>query len=318
MSKLESGNMTFENISFDMEDVLKDILTVTEMQAADRGVSVIRQEMALQNKRFIGSPVHIKRLLMNILGNAVKYNKDNGAIYFSCKELEQHNGHAMLEFKCRDTGIGIGKDFLAHIYEPFAQENAVPRTKYAGTGLGLSIAKKLTEKMNGMIAVESTQGVGTTFTITLPLQIDFSAPDAAPEAEENQQVSLKGLHIMLVEDNELNMEIAKFLLEEEGAVITSAWNGQEAVDLFENSPVGAFDAIMMDVMMPVMDGYAATRAIRASDKPDAQTIPIIAMTANAFVDDRLKAKNAGMNAHIAKPLDTALLMKTIAKFVKKN
>ena len=222
-----------------------------------------------------------------------------------------------MEFVCRDTGIGMTEEFQKHVFEPFAQEHTGSRTKFAGTGLGMAIARKLVEKMGGTITFESEKGVGTTFVIRVPFKIDPDA-DKREEQKEVSEKSIKGLHILLAEDNELNMEIAEFMLQNEGADVSKAWNGQEAVELFRNSEPGEFDVILMDIMMPIMDGYEAAKMIRSLDREDAKTIPIIAMTANAFTEDRLRAKEAGMDDHVAKPVDVNLLIKVIRKSVEDN
>ena len=222
-----------------------------------------------------------------------------------------------MEFVCRDTGIGMTEEFQKHIFEPFAQENTGSRTKFAGTGLGMPIAKNLVEKMGGTITFESKEGMGTTFVIRVPFKIDLDA-DKSEEQKNVAEKSIKGLHILLVEDNELNMEIAEFLLQNEGAQVTKAWNGQEAVEIFEKSRSGEFDVILMDIMMPVMNGYEAAKMIRSLDRKDAKVVPIIAMTANAFTEDRLKAKEAGMDEHIAKPVDVKLLVKVISRLVENS
>ena len=220
-----------------------------------------------------------------------------------------------MEFVCRDTGIGMADKFKKHIFEPFAQEHTGSRTKFAGTGLGMPITKKLVEKMGGTISFESEEGVGTKFVIRVQFKIDTEA-DKREEQNDISENSIKGLHILLAEDNELNMEIAEFMLQNEGAEVTKAWNGQEAVELFRKSKPGEFDVIIMDIMMPVMNGYEATRRIRTLDRKDARVIPIIAMTANAFTEDRVKAKEAGMDEHISKPVDVKLLLKVIHKLAE--
>ena len=220
----------------------------------------------------------------------------------------------MMEFVCRDTGIGMTEAFQKRIFEPFAQEHTGSRTKYAGTGLGMPITKKLVEKMGGTITFESEEGTGTTFVIRIPFKIDSDA-DKREEQKDASEESIKGLHILLAEDNELNMEIAEFMLQNEGAAVTKVWNGQEAVEIFQKSEPGEFDVILMDIMMPVMNGYEATKMIRSLDREDAKVIPIIAMTANAFTEDRLRAKEVGMNEHIAKPVDVKLLVRVIHELV---
>ena len=207
------------------------------------------------------------------------------------------------------------EEFQKYVFEPFAQEHTGSRTKFAGTGLGMPIAKNLVEKMGGTITFESKEGIGTTFVIRLPFKINLYA-DKREEQKDVSEKSIKGLHILLAEDNELNMEIAEFMLQNEGADVTKAWNGQEAVEVFKKSEPGEFDVILMDIMMPVMNGYEATKMIRSLDREDAKAIPIIAMTANAFTEDRLRAKEAGMDEHISKPVDVRLLVKVICKLVE--
>ena len=222
-----------------------------------------------------------------------------------------------MEFVCRDTGIGMAEEFQKHIFEPFAQEHTGSRAKFAGTGLGMAISKKLVEEMGGTITFESKKGVGTTFVIRVPFKIDLDA-DKREESKDVSEKSIKGMHVLLAEDNELNMEIAEFLLQNEGAEVTKAWNGQEIVELFRKSEAGEFDVILMDIMMPIINGYEAAKRIRSLDREDAKKIPIIAMTANAFTEDRIRAKEAGMDEHVAKPIDVELLIKVIHKLVKHN
>ncbi len=312
MSKLESGEIVLEQVPFDLVEVSTEVYYSVKKLADDRDIQLIQENCDAKDARLIGSPIHLKRLMLNIVGNAIKYNKDHGKVYITCREIDNDGENMQLEFKCQDTGIGMSPEFLEHVFEPFTQEDASSRTSYAGTGLGMSIVKKLVDKMQGTITVESVKGQGTTFDVILPFAIDKSPCKEVVCESENEQYSIEGAKILLVEDNELNMEIAKFLLEEEGATVTQAWNGKEAVDIFSNAAAGTFDIILMDIMMPVLDGYEATKQIRALDRGDARSIPIIAMTANAFVEDKLASKEAGMNDHISKPLDIKLVVKTIA------
>ena len=315
MSKLESGEVVLEEIPFNLSKIAEEVLIVIEQMAAERNIRIVWEKKEITHRDFIGSPGYVKRVMMNILSNAVKYNRENGQIYISCMEIPSKQPEmTTMEFVCRDTGIGMADEFQKHIFEPFAQEHAGSRTKFAGTGLGMPITKKLVEKMDGTITFESKKGVGTTFVIRVPFKIDMEA-DKREEQKEVSEKSIKGLHILLAEDNELNMEIAEFMLQNEGADVTKAWNGQEAVELFEKSRVGEFDVILMDIMMPVMNGYDATKTIRSLDREDAKEVPIIAMTANAFTEDRIRAKEAGMDEHIAKPVDAKLLVKVIHKLV---
>ena len=318
MSKLESDEVVLEEIPFNLNSISEEILGVIEHMAAEQNIRIIWEEKEVTHWNLIGSPVHVKRILMNILSNAVKYNKENGYVYIGCREIpSKQTAMTTLEFVCRDTGIGMTEAFQKRIFEPFAQEHAGSRTKFAGTGLGMPITKKLVEKMGGTISFESKEGTGTTFVIRIPFQIDADMK-VRTEAEEKTETSIQGLHVLLTEDNELNMEIAEFVLQNEGAVVTKAWNGQKAVDIFRKSRPGEFDAILMDIMMPVMNGYEAAKMIRSLDREDAKVIPIIAMTANAFTEDKMRAKEAGMDEHIAKPVDGKLLVKAINELVKHN
>ena len=318
MSKLESDEVVLEEIPFNLNSIFEEILGVIEHMAAEQNIRIIWEEKEVTHWNLIGSPVHVKRILMNILSNAVKYNKENGYVYISCREIpSKQTAMPTLEFVCRDTGIGMAEAFQKRIFEPFAQEHAGSRTKFAGTGLGMPIAKNLVEKMGGTITFESEEGTGTTFVIQIPFRIDTDMKDRT-EAEEKTETSIHGLHVLLTEDNELNMEIAEFVLQNEGAVVTKAWNGQKAVDIFRKNRPGEFDVILMDIMMPVMNGYEAAKMIRSLDREDAKVIPIIAMTANAFTEDKMRAKEAGMDEHIAKPVDGKLLVKAINELVKHN
>ncbi len=307
MSKLETGEILLDSVSFDMLSIAKEVYYAVKKQADDKDITIIQDHCDMKGMHLIGSAVHLKRIMMNIVGNAVKYNKDHGKIYITCRILDDDGIHANLQFKCRDTGIGMSPEFLEHVFEPFAQENTSARTKYTGTGLGMSITKSIVDKMGGTITAESIKGEGTTFDVRLSFEIDHSKATTSPK--ENTEYSIQGMNILLVEDNELNMEIAKFLLEERGANVMEAWNGKEAVERFQGS--SDIDCILMDVMMPIMDGYSATKAIRECNLPNAKTIPIIAMTANAFAEDKLSAMQAGMNAHLSKPLDTKKVIETM-------
>ncbi|RHF79719.1 response regulator [Dorea formicigenerans] len=316
MSKLESGEVVLEESPFNLSSIFREVFGVIEQMAAEQNIRIRWEKKEITHRNLIGSPGYVKRVMMNILSNAVKYNKENGQIYISCMEISSEQPEmTTMEFVCRDTGIGMTDEFQKHIFEPFAQEHTGSRTKFAGTGLGMPITKKLVEKMGGTVTFESEKGVGTTFVIQVPFKIDLDA-DKREEQTDASEKSIKGLHILLAEDNELNMEIAEFVLQNEGADLTKAWDGQEAVELFRNSEPGEFDVILMDIMMPVMDGYEAAKMIRSLDREDAKEIPIIAMTANAFTEDRIKAKEAGMDEHIAKPVDMELLIKVIHKLVK--
>lgn len=316
MSKLESGEIVLEEIPFNLSSISREVFSVIEQMAAEQNIRIVWEKKEITHRDFIGSPGYVKRVMMNILSNAVKYNRENGHIYISCMEIpSEQPGMTTMEFVCRDTGIGMTEEFQKCVFEPFAQEHTGSRTKFAGTGLGMPIAKNLVEKMGGTITFESEEGTGTTFVIRVPFKIDMNA-DKGGKQKDVSEKSIKGLHILLAEDNELNMEIAEFMLQNEGVEVTKAWNGQEAVELFRKSKPGEFDVILMDIMMPVMNGYEATKKIRSLDREDAKVIPIIAMTANAFTEDRLRAKEAGMDEHIAKPVDGKLLINIIYKLMK--
>lgn len=307
MSKLESGEIVLEEVGFSIDKLSDETIGIVEELAKERNIQIVEEEKSITHPYLMGSPIHVKRVLMNVLSNAIKYNKDNGFIYVSYKELDSnHSNSTVIEFTCRDTGIGMSKKFQNKIFEPFAQEHMGSRSKYVGTGLGMPIAKSLVEKMGGSIVFTSQEGVGSQFVIRIPFKIDEEHKNE--RVKESASVSIEGLSVLLVEDNELNMEIAKFIIENEGAKVTCATNGKEAVDIYKNAPE-SFDIILMDIMMPEMDGYEATRMIHEMDL----NIPIVAMTANAFMEDKMKAKKAGMNAHVSKPLDKDILIRVISK-----
>ena len=311
MSKLESDEVILEEIPFNLSGIFREVFVVIEQIAAEQNIRIAWEKKEVIHRNLIGSLGYVKRVMMNILSNAVKYNRENGHIYISCVEIpSEQPGMTTMEFVCRDTGIGMTEEFQKCVFEPFAQEHTGSRTKFAGTGLGMSISKKLVEKMGGTITFESEEGAGTTFVIRVPFKIDLDV-DKSKEQKDLSEKTIKGLHILLAEDNELNMEIAEFMFQNEGAEVTKAWNGLEAVEIFEKSRPGEFDVILMDIMMPVMNGYNATKRIRSMDREDAKEIPIIAMTANAFTEDRIRAKEAGMDEHISKPVDGNLLVKVI-------
>ena len=316
MGKLESGEIVLESCPFNVIELKDGILQTMERAASERGI-MMTDRTEVKHTTLIGSPLHLKRLLMNILSNAIKYNKDNGSIDLICREVRSDGKTAWIEFICADTGIGMSEEFQKHLYEPFTQEHSDARTSYNGTGLGMAITKSLVEKMGGTIECRSKLGEGTTYCITIPFVIDSSAAPRVEETAVLPAATPAGMHVLLAEDNELNIEIAVFVLENAGVTVTKAVNGQDALDQFAASAPGTFDAIIMDVMMPVMDGYQATRAIRQLDRPDAGSIPILAMTANAFVEDRRRAYEAGMNEHLTKPLEPEVVLRTLAKYRSK-
>ena len=317
MGKLESGELVLEEIPFDLIPLLDAVSVPLEQTAKSRGIRIEWLPREVQHTALVGSAIHLKRLLMNLVSNAVRYNKDNGSVTLSCRELEDKGNTAWFEFICADTGIGMSEAYQQHLFEPFTQEHSTARSTYGGTGLGMPIAKSLVDKMGGTITFTSKQGEGTTFHVILPFRICQPGELPPQVTKVPAPDALQGMRLLLVEDNTLNMEIAAFMLENAGAELTKAQNGQEALDIFRESPAGFFDAVLMDVMMPVMDGYQATRAIRALERPDAAAVPIVAMTAHAFTDDRQRAYEAGMTAHLAKPLESAVLIRTLQRW-KKN
>lgn len=317
MGKLESEEVILEERSFNFFGLFKEIRMVIEKQAKERGIQIVVHKYRVIHENLIGSPLHVKRVVMNILTNAIKYNKDNGKIIMEFQEVQEDQDTVRIQFKCKDTGIGMSESFQKKIYEPFAQEKAWARTVYGGTGLGMPITKSLVEKMGGTISFESEQDVGTTFDIEIPFQIDHNKQCEEHKKKEVKETSIKGVNVLLAEDNELNMEIAEFVLESAGAKVIKAFNGKEALEIFKASEQGEIDVILMDVMMPVMDGLEAVRYIRRSNKENARDIPIIAMTANAFTEDRRRVLEAGMNEHLAKPLESEVLIEMIAKYCGK-
>lgn len=318
MSRIENGKLTLEHVSFNLEDLCNDAIVLCKLRASDRNITVQDQRAhPLCNPHVMGSPTHVCQIIINLLDNSIKYNKDGGTVAFASQIKPIDDSQVLFCFSVSDTGIGMSPEFLKHIYEPFAQEGNDARSKFQGTGMGMPIVKSLIDMMGGTIEISSEVGVGSTFNVQIPLDIDKN-PQAREGADEQAiSCSLAGMNVLLAEDNELNAEIAQALLESEGIVVTRAADGKEAVELYTSRPAGSFDAILMDIMMPGMDGYEATRAIRLSEKADAADIPIIALTANAFAEDAKAAHDAGMNAHLPKPLDFNKLKNILAR-IKKN
>ena len=322
MSKLEAGKVELDHIPFNLTDVLKVAYALNDAQISLGGITFISHPYELQHTELIGSPLHLRQILLNLFNNAMKYNRPSGTIDTYTRELSFDGQKTVIEFKIVDTGIGMSEEFVKkELFKPFTQEKTdEARTEYKGTGLGMAIVKELVEKMGGTIQAESVLGKGSTFTVVIPFEIDKTPEQHVPfgASEQIQTEDLKGTRILLVEDNELNMEIAEFMLEDGGAVVLKAWNGKEAIEIFEKSEPGEIDLIMMDIMMPVMGGLEATRKIRALDRPDAATIPIVAMTANAFSDDIRRSREAGMNEHLSKPLEMEKIIRTAARYCRKR
>ena len=301
MNKMESGTLQLEEKNFDLRKVLRESTGIVEMQGREKGISLNLGDVNIIHNQLVGSPLHLQQILQNIGSNAVNYNHMGGKIIVGCQEISSDDRTAVFEFTCTDNGIGMSEEFQKHLFEPFTQENRLEQKASMGTGLGMTIVSQLVTMMGGQIYFTSKVDEGTTFVITLPFHIVKDMELKMPESS-NENVSLKGKRVLLVEDNELNMEIAQFILENENMQVNCAWNGKEAVDIFARSKPGEYDLILMDIMMPVMDGLEATRQIRAMDRLDAKLIPIVAMSANAFQDDVERSKKAGMNKHISKPL----------------
>lgn len=318
MGKIEDRKLTLEHTPFNLKELCDNTLVLCKLRASSNGITMQDNSLPYATGPYmIGSPTHIRQIMINLLDNSIKYNKHGGSVTFSSKTKPLDNGRALFCFSVSDTGIGMTPKFLKHIYEPFAQEGDDARSKFQGTGMGMPIVKSLIELMGGMIEISSEVGVGSTFNVQIPLDIDKNPQARADTVERVLDCSLADMNVLLAEDNELNAEIAQTLLESEGVVVTCAANGNEVVDLYLSHPAGSFDAILMDIMMPGMDGYEATRAIRLSEKVDAADIPIIALTANAFAEDAKAAHDAGMNAHLSKPLDFNKLKNILAR-IKKN
>lgn len=317
MSKLENGEFNLEYEALDLNQLSGDVLTIVEMRAAEAGITLEygKDSDEVKYPYVYGSALHLRQIFVNVYSNAIKYNHVGGRIMTHFKLLGQEGDQVRYEWQISDTGIGMKPEFLEHIFEPFAQERTDARSIYRGTGLGMAIVKSLIDRMGGTIEVTSEEGVGSTFRIKLSFRI-AAKEELIEKKERLKEGSVEGLHLLMAEDNELNAEIAKLQLEEAGAEVTVVKDGQKAVELFEKLPAATFDAILMDIMMPVMDGLSATRAIRALEREDAGEIPIIAMTANAFEEDEKKSLEAGMNAHLSKPLKIELVVATIADLVK--
>lgn len=312
MSRIESGKTRLKHESFDMRTCIDNCISIIGGQLATRDLEMVRKLSKFQHPCLIGDELHLRQIFINILGNSVKFTPDGGKIFFRAWEKESTDEKVLYRFELADTGIGMKEEFLPHLFEAFAQEDDGTRTTYKGTGLGMAITKEFVELMGGTIEVESKLNVGTEFAIEIWFDIDQNA--RIGESMVDVQIDLVGMKVLLVEDIELNMEIAQCMLEDEGAEVTPAMNGQEAVDAFSMNPSGTFDIIIMDIMMPVMDGITAAKTIRAMEREDAKTIPIIAMTANAYEEDIQKTHDAGMNAHLSKPIDIDLMLKTLAIF----
>ena len=303
VSRLESGRPAAVEEPFDLCAVLEECVTALSPLAEERTVRLELETNGLRHTRAVGNPLHFKQILMSVIDNALKYNRPNGSVSVRVEETAFREGTASCRFVIEDTGIGIGEDFKAHIFEPFTQEHQGARTDYTGAGLGMSIVKKLVDQMRGTVTVDSRLGRGSVVQIILPVRVDEMQSGQAAEEARDVQGGIAGMQVLLVEDNQINCEIVEYLLKDAGAEVATAKDGKAAVEAFEASAPGTFDCILMDLMMPVMSGYEAARVIRGLKRPDAGTVPIIALSANAFEEDVALAKDAGMNEHLAKPVD---------------
>ena len=317
LNKLDDKNVTLVSEPFNFIDLMHDVKTISDMRASEEGISVFMEDkyFNIKNPYVFGSSKHVKRIFVNIITNAIKYNKVGGSVWCKVEQKELDNESVEVTVRVTDSGIGMSDEFLGNIYTPFTQASYDARTDYNGTGLGMPIVKNLVDRMGGQITINSKVNMGTTVEVTLPFK-KAKRSDLPPRIDLQERHDLTGIKALLVEDNELNMEIAHCMLEDENVIVTEAYNGEEAIRLFRDNPAGTFDVILMDIMMPVMDGLTASREIRKSDKEDAKTIPIFAMTANTFSEDVEASKQAGMNEHIAKPIEMKKLMGKIIQYCR--
>lgn len=318
MSRIESGRMVMNHEQMDIREVINSCAFIAESLLAQRKVDFVREFGIFHHPLLIGDELHLRQILINILSNAIKFTPDGGKIFFQVKEVSAGDGKATYHFEIEDTGIGMKPDFLEKIWDSFTQENSGNCSEHKGTGLGMAITKKLVDLMGGFIGAESTPGVGSKFIVEVRFDTGILSGIAEKEktAENIQELTIRldGMKVLLVEDTPLNMEIAKFMLEDEGIEVMTAENGQIAVNIFNNSPENTFNAVLMDVRMPVMDGLTATESIRALPRADAATVPIVAMTADAYDEDVRKTAVAGMNAHLTKPVSQEKLLLTLGEF----
>ena len=314
ISRIESGKAKFEPVPLDVTAVTDVVLDITNGFLINRDLTFTVNRAKLEKPYVLADAVRIREVLVNILSNAVKFTADGGNI---CFETDYHPGadelHIVVCYRITDTGVGMSEEFLKHVFDEFVQEDTDARSQYKGTGLGMAITKRYVEMMGGTIAVESKRGVGSTFTVELPMELT-DAKNVEKLEMVNLHTNLMGVKVLLAEDNDLNAEIAQVQLEEHGMQVTLTEDGEEAVKAFSDNPPGTFDVILMDIMMPKMNGYEATKAIRhLDDHPDGRKIPIIAMTANAFAEDVQASLDAGMNGHLSKPIMMDEVIKTIAR-----
>lgn len=316
LSKLESKEIKIVCEPLNIEKLFDEVFVIAKMKAENFKITLQCQKDDIQHPYLMGSALYMKQILLNVLDNSIKYNKKNGSIAFSIKECEMRDGKAMIQFDIQDTGIGMSEEFLQHIFEPFVQEHE-NRTSYQGSGLGMAIVLQMINMMNGTIDIQSVLNVGSHFTIRIPFEIAEKQYEIS-QIDTSENVSITGVKVLLAEDNALNREIAKTLLEDNGAIVYEAVDGKDVITQFTQHEEYFFDIILMDIMMPVMNGYEACKALRNLDRKDAKDIPVVACSANAFEEDIAKSKESGMAAHLTKPLKVDELIRTIAKFYKKN
>ena len=315
LSKLENEEAKLAKEDFYLPELLREVETIAQMRADEECITIhfMDDPYSIPYPNLIGSSLHVKQIFLNLITNSIKYNHKNGTVDCCLKEEKESDERVLVDVTIKDTGIGMSEDFLKNIFQPFVQADQGARSQYKGTGLGMAIVKELIDRMGGTIQIDSVENQGTSIHVVIPFEI-AEEPVVVKESFELPKEKLSGRRILLAEDNELNREIAVFLLKDEGISVTEAEDGQQALECFLKMPEGYYDAVLMDIMMPAMDGYQAARAIRGSGKKDAETIPIIAMTANAFAEDKRKTMEAGMDAHLSKPLNVPELMETIRKF----
>ena len=315
LSKLENEEAKLAKENFYLPKLLHEVETIAQMRADEECITIrfMDNPYSIPYPNLIGSSLHVKQIFLNLITNSIKYNRKNGSVDCCLKEEKESDKRVLVDVTIKDTGIGMSEDFLKNIFQPFVQADQGARSQYKGTGLGMAIVKELLDRMGGTIEIDSVENQGTSIHVVIPFEI-AEEPAVLQEMSELPKENLSGCRILLAEDNELNREIAAFLLKDEGISVTEAEDGRQALECFLKMPDGYYDAVLMDIMMPVMDGYQAAMAIRGSGKQDAEMIPIIAMTANAFAEDKRKTMEAGMNAHLSKPLNVPELMDTIRKF----
>ena len=322
MSKLESGDIIEQELDFDLTEVLSRANTDKQILAEEKNIDYVVdwKKGNLKHVYLVGNPAYLERLLTIVADNAVKFTEPGGTIHVWCWEKSVDDSHVMYEFVCEDNGIGMSEEFISHAFEMFSQENETSRTKYEGAGLGLAIAKKIVERMEGTIEIKSKKGSGTTVTMTLPFKIGQPEKNEISKTDNGtrQEMSFEGMRALIAEDNELNMEISRCILEDSGMEVTCAVDGQEAVEIFEKSAPDYFGVIYMDIMMPRMNGLDAARTIREMKRRDARRVPIIAMSANAFAEDIINSRLAGMNVHLAKPLDAEKMIVALKQCMADN